>query len=47
MSNFKDALKVIRPSINESIVKYYERINKQLEGGMHKRKKDDIGIGYR
>jgi transitional endoplasmic reticulum ATPase len=47
MSCFKKALKVVRPSINETIVKYYERISKELEGGMHKRKKDDIGIGYR
>ncbi|UCH88426.1 MAG: CDC48 family AAA ATPase [Thermoplasmata archaeon] len=47
MANFKKAIKVIRPSINENIVKYYERISKELEGGMHKRKKDDIGIGYR
>jgi len=47
MADFEEALKVVRPSINESTVKYYERISKELEGGMHKRKKDDIGMGYR
>jgi transitional endoplasmic reticulum ATPase len=47
MDSFKEALKVVRPSINEITVKYYERISKELEGGMHKRKKDDIGMGYR
>lgn len=47
MTHFSQALKVVRPSIDEATVKYYERIKKELLGGMHKKKKDDIGIGYR
>jgi transitional endoplasmic reticulum ATPase len=47
MANFEEAMKLIRPSMDEGTVKYYERISRELEGGMHKRKKDDMGIGYR
>jgi transitional endoplasmic reticulum ATPase len=47
MACFEEAMTVVRPSIDEATVKYYERISKELEGGMHKRKKDDIGKSYR
>jgi transitional endoplasmic reticulum ATPase len=47
MRHFVEALKAIRPSVDEETVRFYEKMSTDLEAGIHKRKKDDIGMGYR
>lgn len=47
MRHFMEALKTVRASVNDEVVRFYDRVSKDLEGGMHKRKKDDVGMGYR
>ena len=47
MKHFEEALEVVRPSCDEETMRFYAGVTKELEGGMHKRKKDDIGMGYR
>jgi transitional endoplasmic reticulum ATPase len=44
--HFNDALKVIKGSLDEATIKYYDDIAKEIQGGMNKRQKDDIGLGY-
>ena len=45
--HFEEAIKSVTPSVTDETVKYYERIAKELVGGIIKRKKEDMGIGYR
>lgn len=45
--HFEEAIKSVTPSVTNETVKYYERIAKELVGGIIKRKKEDMGIGYR
>ncbi|MBA3044295.1 AAA family ATPase, partial [archaeon] len=45
--HFEEAIKSVTPSVTDETVKYYERIAKELAGGIIKRKKEDMGIGYR
>ncbi|PIV70480.1 MAG: ATPase [Euryarchaeota archaeon CG01_land_8_20_14_3_00_38_12] len=45
--HFEEAIKSVTPSVTDETVKYYERIAKELAGGIIKRKKEDTGIGYR
>lgn len=45
--HFEEAIKSVRASVTPDTVKYYEGIAKELAGGIIKRKKEDIGIGYR
>ncbi|MEW5760741.1 MAG: CDC48 family AAA ATPase [Candidatus Thermoplasmatota archaeon] len=42
--HFETALKTVTPSVNENTMAYYLNIKKELEGGISKRKKEDIGI---
>jgi transitional endoplasmic reticulum ATPase len=44
--HFEDALKIVSGSLDEATIKYYNDIGKELQGGMNKRQKDDIGLGY-
>ena len=44
--HFNEALKIIQPSLDEGTIKYYEDIAKEIQGGINKRQKDDIGLGY-
>ncbi len=46
-NHFGKALETVRSSVTPETVKYYEKIGKELAGGIVKRKKEDIGIGYR
>ena len=45
--HFIDAMKSIKPSLDDETVKYYEKIGKELAGGIDKRKKEDYVAGYR
>jgi hypothetical protein len=36
----------VRPSLDEATLKYYDEIGKEIQGGLNKRQKDDIGLGY-
>jgi len=45
--HFEEAIKSVTLSVTDETVKYYERIAKELAGGIIKRKKEDTGIGYR
>ncbi len=47
MRHFMEALQAIRPSVDEETVRFYDNMSKNLEAGIHKRKKDDVGMGYR
>jgi transitional endoplasmic reticulum ATPase len=44
--HFEKALKMIKASLDESTLKYYDNIAEEIQGGMNKRQKDDIGLGY-
>ncbi len=44
--HFNAALELVRPTLDEATIKYYEDIGKEIQGGMNKRQKDDIGLGY-
>jgi transitional endoplasmic reticulum ATPase len=46
MACFEEALKIVHSSLDEQTIKYYEMISKELQGGIDKRKKEDMGIGY-
>jgi len=47
MANVEEAMKIVRASADEKTIKYYEDIRKEIEGGIGKRSKDEIGIQYR
>ena len=40
------ALEMVRPSIDEETIKYFQHISKLLEGRMARRTKDDINVSY-
>jgi transitional endoplasmic reticulum ATPase len=42
--HFEKALKMIKASLDESTLKYYDNIAEEIQGGMNKRQKDDIQI---
>jgi transitional endoplasmic reticulum ATPase len=44
--HFDAALNMVRPSLDEATMKYYDEIGKEIQGGLNKRQKDDIGLGY-
>jgi transitional endoplasmic reticulum ATPase len=44
--HFNIALELIKPSLDEATIKYYDEIGKEIQGGLNKRQKDDIGLGY-
>ena len=41
------ALEMVRPSIDEETIKYFQHISKLLEGRMARRTRDDINVSYR
>jgi transitional endoplasmic reticulum ATPase len=44
--HFDEALKSVKPTLDEATIKYYDEIGKEIQGGINKRQKDDIGLGY-
>ncbi len=40
MHHFTEALKVVRPSVDDSTMQYYDRVAKELQGGIAQRKGD-------
>ncbi len=42
-----EALVMVRPSLDEETIKYFEHISKLLEGRMARRTRDDINVSYR
>jgi transitional endoplasmic reticulum ATPase len=42
----EEALELVRPSLDEETIKYFEHISKLLEGRMARRKRDDINVSY-
>lgn len=47
IEHFNEAMRSIKPSLDDETIKYYERIGKELAGGIDKRKKEDYIVGYR
>ncbi len=45
MKHFEQALGVVRPSVDEATISYYQRIASDLEGGIIKRQKKDYSAG--
>jgi transitional endoplasmic reticulum ATPase len=45
MAHYREALKKVRPSVEESMISYYERINERFKGGM--KVEPSSLIGYR
>ncbi len=45
MSHFQEAMKVVRPSLDEETVKFYENLGKQIERGAARRQKEEV-LGY-
>jgi transitional endoplasmic reticulum ATPase len=45
--HFDAALELVRPSMDEDTVKYFQHINKLLEGRMARRRKDEVDVSYR
>ena len=45
MPHFQDAMKAVRPSIDEETMKFYERIGRDLEKGVARRK-EEMALGY-
>jgi transitional endoplasmic reticulum ATPase len=43
MANFEAALKVVRPSVTEEIIKYYDGIKEKIESGITKGKRESFG----
>jgi transitional endoplasmic reticulum ATPase len=43
MRNFEAALKVVRPSVTEEIIKYYESIKEKIESGITKGRRETLG----
>ncbi len=41
------ALEIVRPSVDEDTIKYFQHISKLLEGRMARRRKDDVDVSYR
>ena len=45
MAHYREALKKVRPSVEESMISYYERINERFKGGL--KMEPSSLIGYR
>ncbi len=45
MSHFQEAMKVVRPSLDEETVKFYENLGKSIERGAARRQKEEV-LGY-
>jgi len=44
--HFEKALELVRPSLTEGMLKWYEEIEKELTGGINKKEKGDKGLVY-
>ncbi|HII41172.1 MAG TPA: CDC48 family AAA ATPase [Thermoplasmata archaeon] len=45
LSHFQEAVKVVRPSLDEETVKFYENLGKAMERGTARRQKEEV-LGY-
>ena len=45
MTHFQEAVKVVRPSLDEETVKFYENLGKAIERGTARRQKEEV-LGY-
>ena len=45
MAQFQEAMKLVRPSLDEETVKFYERLGRDIERGAAKRQKEEV-LGY-
>ena len=45
MTHFQEAVKVVRPSLDEETIKFYESLGKTLERGTARRQKEEV-LGY-
>ncbi len=45
MAHFQEAIKVVRPSLDEDTVKFYENLGKAIERGAARRQKEEV-LGY-
>ena len=45
MPHFQEAIKVVRPSLDEDTVKFYENLGKAIERGAARRQKEEV-LGY-
>ncbi|MCK5253782.1 MAG: AAA family ATPase, partial [Thermoplasmata archaeon] len=44
--HIEEALGMVRPSLDEETIKYFQHISKLLEGRMARRTRDDINVSY-
>jgi transitional endoplasmic reticulum ATPase len=44
--HMEEAMEMVRPSLDEETIKYFQHISKLLEGRMARRKRDDINVSY-
>ena len=44
--HFEEAMKTVKPSIDDELIELYERLGKEMESGISKKEKRDIGVGY-
>jgi transitional endoplasmic reticulum ATPase len=45
MAQFQEATKVVRPSLDEETIKFYERLGRDIERGAARRQKEEV-LGY-
>ncbi len=45
LSHFQEAMKVVRPSLDEDTIKFYENLGKAMERGTARRQKEEV-LGY-
>jgi transitional endoplasmic reticulum ATPase len=41
-----EAMQLVRPSVDEETIKYFQHVSKLLEGRMARRTRDDINVSY-
>ena len=44
--HIEEALELVRPSLDEETIKYFQHIRKLLEGMMARRTRDDVNVSY-
>ncbi len=44
--HFEEAMKTVKPSIDDELMELYERLGREMESGISKKEKRDIGVGY-
>ena len=45
-THIEEAMGMVRPSLDEETIKYFQHISKLLEGRMARRRRDDINVSY-